>query len=272
MPANPVLNDKRFEQVIAEGYGHTEVRRTMTLGGTLTALGVIFSLLVAAAIVGWMTVHQTMAPVYASNGQPVLDETGQQLYQNSTSIPVWIILPLLGALGFAFATIFKPKFGMIFAPLYALCEGLVLGVISAVFNASWNGIVLQAVLATLSVVAVMFFLWVTRIVRVTKKYVLITVAATAGIMVMYLVTWILTLFGADVMFWNKPSLLGIGISVVIVIVAAMNLAIDFEFIDRSVKDGNVPRSMEWYAALGVTITVVWIYIEMLRLLALLRSR
>ena len=273
MPANPVLNDKRFEQVIAEGYGTADApRRTMTLGGTMGALGVIFSLLLAAAIVGWMQVHQTLAPVYATNGQPVLDEAGRQVYENSTSFPMWVFAPMLLAIGFAFATIFLPRLGMIFAPLYAVCEGLALGVISAVFNASWDGIVVQAVLATLSVVLVMFVLWVTRVIRVTTKYVMITMAATLGIMVMYLAAWILSLFGADIMFWNQPSVLGIGISVVIVIVAAMNLAIDFEFIDRSVKSGTTPRSMEWLAALGVTVTIVWLYLEILRLLALLRSR
>ena len=272
MPANPVLNDQRFEKVIAEGYGTSlENRRTMTLGGTMTALGVIFSLLIAAAVFGWTQVHQTIGPVL-SNGQPVIDEAGRQVYQNTTSIPGWIIIPLLAALAFAFATIFVPKLGMVFAPLYALCEGVVLGAISAVYNASWNGIVMQAVIATLSVVAVMFVLWVTRVIRVTQKYMMITLAATLGIAVMYAVTWLLSIFGADITFWREPSLLGIGISVVIVIVAAMNLAIDFEFIDRSVKSGTAPRSMEWYAAFGVTVTIVWLYLEILRLLALLRSR
>ena len=272
MPANPVLNDQRFEKVIADGYGTpVENRRTMTLGGTMTALGVIFSLLIAAAVFGWTQVKQTVGPVL-SNGQPVVDETGRQLYQNTTSIPGWIIIPLLAALAFAFATIFVPKLGMLFAPLYALCEGVVLGAISAVYNASWDGIVMQAVLATLSVVAVMFVLWVTRVIRVTRKYVMITLAATLGIGVMYLVTWLLSIFGADITFWREPSLLGIGISVVIVIVAAMNLAIDFEFIDKSVKSGTAPRSREWYAAFGVTVTIVWLYLEILRLLALLRSR
>lgn len=272
MAANPVLNDQRFEKVIAEGYGTSvENRRTMTLGGTMTALGVIFSLLIAAAVFGWTQVQQTVGPVL-SDGQPVIDEAGRQVYQNTTSIPGWIILPLLAALAFAFATIFVPKLGMVFAPLYALCEGVVLGAISAVYNASWNGIVMQAVIATLSVVAVMFVLWVTRVIRVTQKYVMITMAATMGIAVMYLVTWVLSIFGADITFWREPSLLGIGISVVIVIVAAMNLAIDFEFIDKSVKSGTAPRSMEWYAAFGVTVTIVWLYLEILRLLALLRSR
>lgn len=272
MAANPVLNDQRFEKVIADGYGTAvENRRTMTLGGTMTALGVIFSLMIAAAVFGWSQVEQTVGPVL-SNGQPVVNESGQQVYQNTTSIPGWIILPLLAALAFAFATIFLPKLGMVFAPLYAISQGVVLGAISAVYNASWDGIVMQAVLATMSVVAVMFVLWVTRVIRVTQKYIMITLAATMGIAVMYLVTWLLTIFGVDITFWRQPSLLGIGISIVIVIVAAMNLAIDFEFIDKSVKSGTAPRSMEWYAAFGVTVTIVWLYLEILRLLALLRSR
>jgi uncharacterized YccA/Bax inhibitor family protein len=116
----------------------------------------------------------------------------------------------------------------------------------------------------------MFVLYVTRIVKVTPKFVLITVAATGGIMVMYLASWIFSIFGADITFWNSPTPLGIGISVVICIVAAMNLAIDFAFIEQSVEAGNTPRRMEWLAALGVTVTIVWLYLEILRLLSLLR--
>ena len=263
MPANPVLNDKRFEQVIAEGYGTAPVERTMTLGGTLSALGVLFALILVSGYFGWISVHQTT--------QTVLDKaTNQMVTVNSTSFPGWTIIAALAAFVFAMITIFKPKAGPIAAPLYALCEGAFLGAISAMYNNSWNGIVVQAVLATLSVVLVMFVLYATRIVKVTPKYMLITMAATGGIMVMYLVTWVAQLFGANIAFWNDPTPLGIGISVVIVIVAAMNLAIDFAFIEQSVKAGDTPRRLEWLAALGVTVTIVWLYLEILRLLSLLR--
>ncbi len=263
MAANPVLNDKRFEQVIAEGYGTAPITRTMTLGGTLSALGVLFAIICATAWFGWSQVRQT-------TGEVLDQASGQIVVVSTTSFPAWTIFAALIAMGFAFATIFKPKWGPATAPLYALFEGAFLGAISAYFNQLYDGIVVQAVLATLSVVLVMFILYATRIVKVTPKFVLITVAATGGIAVMYLVTWIFSIFGADITFWNSPTPLGIGISVVICIVAAMNLALDFAFIEQSVKAGNTPRRMEWLAALGVTVTIVWLYLEILRLLSLLR--
>jgi len=263
MPANPVLNDKRFEQVIAEGYGTEPVTRTMTFGGTLSALGVLFAIICVSGWFGWTQVHQT-------TGTAIDKATGQLVTVSTTSFPGWTIIAALLAMGFAFATIFKPKWGPATAPLYALCEGAFLGAISAFYNQMYSGIVVQAVLATLSVVLVMFVLYVTRIVKVTPKFVLITIAATGGIMVMYLASWIFSIFGADITFWNSPTPLGIGISVVICIVAAMNLAIDFAFIEKSVNAGNTPRRMEWLAALGVTVTIVWLYLEILRLLSLLR--
>lgn len=263
MPANPVLNDKRFEQVIAEGYGAAPITRTMTVGGTLSALGVLFALICVSGWFAWTQVDQTT--------QEVLDAaTNQYVTVSTTSFPAWTIIAALLAVGFAFATIFKPMWGPATAPLYALCEGAFLGAISAFYNQQYDGIVVQAVLATLSVVLVMFLLYVTRIVKVTQKYILITLAATGGIMVMYLATWIFSIFGANIAFWNSPTPLGIGISVVICIVAAMNLAIDFAFIEQSVKSGTTPRRMEWLAALGVTVTIVWLYLELLRLLSLLR--
>lgn len=263
MPANPVLNDKRFEQVIAEGYGAAPVTRTMTYGGTLSALGVLFALICAFGWIGWSQVHQT-------TGQALDTKTGQIVTVSTTSFPAWIFLAAIVAMGFAFATIFKPKWGMATAPLYAICEGLVLGAISAFYNQMYSGIVVQAILATLSVVLVMFILYATRIVKVTPKYALITIAATVGIGVMYLVTFLFHLFGANITFWNSPTPLGIGITLLICVVAAMNLALDFAFIETSVKSGNTPRGMEWLAALGVTVTIVWLYLEILRLLSLLR--
>lgn len=263
MPANPVLNDKRFEQVIAEGYGTAPIGRTMTIGGTLSALGVLFAIICASGWFGWSQVQQTT--------QTVLDKsTGQMVTVSTTSFPAWVFLAVLLAFGFAFATFFKPNWGPATAPLYALCEGAALGAISAFYNQMYDGIVVQAVLATLSVVLVMFVLYATRIVKVTPKFALITIAATMGIGVMYLVTFLFQLFGAKITFWNSPTPLGIGITVVICIVAAMNLALDFAFIERSVAAGNTPRRMEWFAALGVTVTIVWLYLEILRLLSLLR--
>jgi uncharacterized YccA/Bax inhibitor family protein len=294
--ANPVLNQNRFDHVSetttgpgwastsgptaeARGVGGGGVGttgrfgageaaspatgKTMTVGGTLTATGVLFALILITGTFGWMQVEQTT--------QTVIDPaTGQQVVENTTQFPGWLFLALLVGVGLGMATAFVPKIARITAPLYAMAYGAVLGAISAVYNAQWDGIVVQAIGATLAVFGVMFFLYATRIIKVTKKYVAVVIAATLGIFVMYMVTWIATIFGADIAFWNEPSALGIGISVVIVIVAALNLGIDFAFIEMAAKEGY-PKYMEWYGAFGVTVTIVWLYLEILRLLALLRS-
>jgi uncharacterized YccA/Bax inhibitor family protein len=296
--ANPVLNPKRFEQAAGTqtgaptgpGWASTAgpatqaggaggftaggrfgvgepaspaTGKTMTVGGTLTALGVLLTLILVSGAFGWMQVEQTTGLAFDR-------ETNQMVEVNTTSLPGWLFLALLVGVGLALVTSFVPKIARFTSPLYAVAYGLVLGAISAVYNSEWNGIVVQAVGATLAVTAVMFFLYATRIIKVTKKYVMVVMAATLGIFVMYMVTWVATLFGADIAFWNEPSALGIGLSVVIVVVAALNLGIDFAFIEQASKAG-MPKYMEWYGAFGVTVTIVWLYLEILRLLALLRQ-
>lgn len=303
--ANPVLNPQRFEREASGGagwastagpgtatapptqtgtgddggsgggvfgggrFGSGEVAspphgKVMTLGGTLTATGVLFVLILLSGAFGWSQVEQVT--------QTVLDPaTGQSVEVTSASFPGWILFVVLGALALGLVTAFVPKISPFTAPLYALGYGVALGAISAVYESRFDGIVLQAILATLSVFAVMFFLYATRIIKVTRKYVAVVIAATLGIFVMYLVGWVATLFGADITFWNEPSVLGIGISVVIVIVAAANLGIDFAFIETASKSGMAPKYMEWYGAFGVTVTIVWLYLEILRLLSLLRQ-
>jgi uncharacterized YccA/Bax inhibitor family protein len=233
----------------------------MTIGGTMLATAVLFVLLLVTGAIGWAQVTQTETTTIVQ-GVP---QTSIQ-----TDFPGWIWIPMLVALGLAFVTVFKPKLARITAPLYALGYGFALGAISHMYNLQWDGIVLQAVGATLAVFAVMLFLYATRIIKVTKRYVLVVVAATGGIFVLYLVTAIASLFGADIAFWNDPTPLGIGISVVIVIVAALNLAIDFAFIEQASNAGE-PKYMEWLGAFGLTVTLIWLYLEILRLLSLLRQ-
>jgi uncharacterized YccA/Bax inhibitor family protein len=241
--------------------------KRMTVGGTITATGVLFALILASGAFGWSRVVQTS--VWMIGNQVVPEGTPNAVLENTTSIPGWLFISALVGFGLAMVAIFKPRTAPFLAPLYALCYGVALGAISAVYNQSYDGIVVQAVLATFSIFLVMLFLYVTRIIKVTKRFVMVVVAATLGIMVMYLITWVATLFGADIAFWNQPSALGIGITVVILIVAALNLALDFAFIERASAAG-APRYMEWTGALGVTVTMVWIYLEVLRLLAMLR--
>lgn len=273
MRASPVLTDARFaSEAQSVGVGAGSGNRTMTVGGTLTATGVLFALILVTGAFGWSQVDQTREPLFdAATGAPIIDEAGAPVYQNTTALPGWLFIALFVGLGLGLLTAFVPKAARFTAPLYALAYGAVLGAISAVYNYSWDGIVLQAVGATLGVFLIMFLLYATRIIKVTPRFVLMVIAATGGIFVMYLVGAIASLFGADITFWNEPSLLGIGISIVIVIVAALNLAIDFDFIERASQSG-APKYMEWYGAFGVTVTIVWLYLEILRLLSLLRQQ
>lgn len=233
----------------------------MTVGGTALATGVLFVLLLVTGAIGWSQVTQTETTQIVQ---------GVPQTTIHTDFPGWIWFPMLAALGLAFVTVFKPRLARITAPLYALGYGFALGAISHMYDLQWDGIVLQAVGATLAVFAVMLFLYTTRIIKVTRRFVLAVVAATGGIFLLYMVTWIASIFGADITFWNDPSPLGIGISVVIVVVAALNLAIDFAFIEQATRAGE-PKYMEWMGAFGLTVTLVWLYLEILRLLSLLRQ-
>jgi uncharacterized YccA/Bax inhibitor family protein len=241
----------------------TTTGRVMTAGGTFTATLVLFVLLLAGAWVGWQQVHVTATTATTVSG------TTQTSY--NINIPGWIWIAMFGALGLAFLTIFKPKLARLTAPIYAVGEGVVLGAISAAYNLQFNGIVLQAVLATLSVFAVMLFLYTSRIIKVTERFRRIVIFSMLGIVVLYGVSIIASLFGASVPFLDQPSLLGIGLSIVIVIVASMNLMLNFDFIERAVRAG-APKYMEWYGAFGLMIALVWLYLEILRLLALLNRR
>ncbi len=242
----------------------TGTGRRMTVGGTFSATAVLLLCILVTGAVGWSQVSQSTEVV----GELIPGQEPQT--QVVTSYPGWVFLPMLVGFGLAFLTIFKPTWARVTAPLYALCFGFAIGAISHMFNLQFDGIVLQAIGATLGVFLVMLFLYATRIIKVTSKFVLGVVAATGGIFVLYLAGAIASIFGADIAFWNEPTPLGIGISVVIVIVAALNLAIDFNFIEQAVRSG-APKSMEWYGAFGLTVTLVWLYLELLRLLSLLRQ-
>jgi len=148
--------------------------------------------------------------------------------------------------------------------------GLWVGGISRVYESAYDGIVAQALLATMTTVLVCLLLYAFRIVKVTRRFVLVVVAATLGIGLMYLTAWILTLFGTRLTFWTNPTPAGIAISVIICVVAALNLFVDFAYVDAGVQ-GGAPTFMEWYSAWGLLAAVVWLYLEVLYLLARLRN-
>jgi len=169
------------------------------------------------------------------------------------------------------ALYFKPHLAKFLGPVYAIAEGFFVGAISKVFESQWNGIVVQAAGATIAVFGVMLALYGTRIVKVTDRMRRTIIFATLGVMALYLVSFVFILFGASIPFINDASPLGIAFSVLVCGLAAFNLMLDFDFIERGAKAG-LAKDYEWVAAVGLLVTIVWLYLEILRLLAKLRSR
>lgn len=183
---------------------------------------------------------------------------------------IFLFGSLFIGLGLALATTFKPKIARITAPLYAAVEGVLLGTISRMYEDAFNGIVVQAVLATGAIVFVMYTLYSTRILKVTERFRKVVIGATLGIVVFYMLSIFLSIFGVQMPFVWDSGPAGIIFSVFVVIIAASNLALDFDFIERGSQAG-LPKYMNWAAAFGLVVTIVWIYLEVLRLLAKTRN-
>ena len=221
--------------------------RSMTVSGTVGKTSILLALAVVAGSVGW--------------------KQAETLAQTSGFL---FLLLFGGLLGLSWFTATRPRIAPVTGPIYAVVIGVFAGMISAFYDAAYDGIVLQAVFATGAVFAVCLFLYSSGIVKVTKKFVAITVAATGGIMLMYLISIVLNLFGVRVGFLHDPSPIGILVSVVICFVAALNLFLDFELVRQGV-DRGAPTYMEWYCAFALMATLIWLYLEMLRLLGKLRN-
>jgi uncharacterized YccA/Bax inhibitor family protein len=264
--ASPVLTEKAFERgrdesepgwaapdTLTAGQvppAPTRATRTMTANGTFARAFVLFLLVLAGGAFGWQQVDVVSA--------------------NQIDLPGWSWIVLIGAFGAAMVCAFVPKVSPFLGPVYALLEGTFLGIISKAFEVRFDGIVLQAILVTVAVFFVTLVLYVTGVVKVTNRFIMVVIGATVGIFLMYAVTWIATLLGADLTFWNDPTPLGILITGAIAVVAALNLFLDYEFIRRASIAGS-PAYMEWYGAFGLMVTLVWLYLEVLRLLSLLRQ-
>ena len=224
--------------------------RTMTMGGVASATGVLLVLLVATGVVGWNSVS-TPSP-------------------DTIRFPGWLLLPLFAAVGVAFLTVFKPHLARFTGPLYALLEGLVLGAISRAYEEQWNGIVLQAVAITVLVLGVMAFLYATRIIKVTDRMRRIVIGATLALAAFYLISFVVSLIGLSVpLIWDAGPF-GILFSVAVCGLAAFNLALDFDLAERGVQEG-LPKEYEWFCGFALTVSLVWLYLEVLRLLGKIRN-
>ena len=266
MAQNPMFNEAAFERARQEQQGtraqnplqeetfaregftprFTTAGQTMTLQGTINKTFTLLALCIAGGVLGW-----SKAAVFG----------------NGT-----LLILALAALAIALWTSFKPSVSAVTAPIYALLEGVLLGVISAWYNVQYHGIVLQAVEITVLVFGVMLVLYKTGIVKVTQKFATAVVSATVAIAIFYLISLVITWLGGDTSYLTSSSPLSIGISVVVCIVAALNLMLDFQFIAVMTSRPDTPKFMEWYAGFGLLVTIVWLYIEILRLLAKSKRR
>jgi uncharacterized YccA/Bax inhibitor family protein len=228
-----------------------ERAKVMTLDGVVITFSALFVLLLISAAVGWNLVEATDGTV--------------------TSYPGWTIGLILGGFAAVLVAVFRPTWSRWLAPLYAVLEGVFLGAISHAYETYYDGIVVQAVGATLAVTATMLVLYSTRIITVTDKFRSVVMTATIGLAVFYGISLVLRLFGVNVPFLQSTSLFGIGFSVFAAGLAALNLLLDFDVIERGVKS-RAPGHMNWFASLGLLVTLVWLYLELLRLLAKLRER
>ncbi|HRQ73610.1 MAG TPA: Bax inhibitor-1/YccA family protein [Phycisphaerales bacterium] len=253
--ANPALN---AFQPGSTAYEVAARSNTMTLNGTVTASGVLLSLCAGTGLASWMLVTNP-----ANQG---------------LAIPI-LLGGMLGGLVLALITVFKPTAAPFTGPLYALLKGAFLGVLSFIvaqrLGPGGEIVVFQAIGLTFGIFAAVLLAYVTRVVRPGRVFRACIISATAGIMIFYVVALLLSLFGvygmASLLSFENASMLSIGLSLFVVVIASMNLVLDFELIEAGVERG-MPKHMEWYGAFALLVTLVWLYIEVLRLLAKLRSR
>jgi uncharacterized YccA/Bax inhibitor family protein len=243
---NPTLTEKSFRDTTAFDYDNA-----MTIRGTMNKFGFMFLMLLGTAYYSWKEFAQ------GGNVQPL----------------IWA--GALGGLVVALVIVFKKQWSPYLAPLYALLEGLFLGAISAYYNEAFAAkapnIVMNAVGLTFGTVIAMYLLYSSRVIQATQKFKAIVFTATAGIAVFYLISFVLRMFGIQMAFLHEGSAMGIGFSLVVVAIAALNLIMDFDMIEQSAAAG-APKYMEWYGAFGLMVTIVWLYLEILRLLSKLSSR
>lgn len=243
---NPALSEKIFDKAI--GAQHTDV---MTVRGTLNKFGILFLLVMATAGLAW------------------------KMAASGVNVMPYMIASIIGGLILALITIFKPQWAAWTAPLYALVEGFFLGTISSYYNFAFAklapNIITQAVGLTFGVVIAMFALYYFRVIKATERFKSVVITATAGIAIFYLISIVLGLFGVSIPFIHEGSTIGIIFSLVVVGIAALNLILDFDMIEQGAQRG-APKYMEWYGAFGLLVTIVWLYLEILRLLAKLSDR
>ncbi len=262
--ANPALNSKIFNRV-----GSYEGTEQMTVQGTVNKTLLMLVILLFSAGYTW---RMFFSNVGISGDFASGDLAAAALAAGSAAVMPWMIGSAIGGFIVALVTVFKPNWSPITAPLYALLEGFFLGALSSFMEARFPGIVLQAVGLTFGTLFVLLFLYKSRVINVTQKFRTGIIAATGAIALVYVITMVLRLFGVGyISFIHGNGTFGILFSLFVVVIAALNLVLDFDFIEKGAEQG-APKFMEWYGAFGLMVTLIWLYIEILRLLAKLQSR
>ena len=242
MAQNPVLREGNFEHLNV-----FDSKQVMTLQGTINKTFLLLFICVVTAMFSW---------------------TNPQIFGSG-----WMSFSLIGAFVVGIITALKPAWSPVTALVYAALQGVLLGSVSATYNARTNGIVFNAVAITMLVFFVMLVIYRFQIIRVTRGFMIGVMSAMFAICLLYFGSWILSFFfGVNPTYLTSNSPLSIGISIVICIVAALNFLPDFAFIDQMTHRYNAPKYMEWFAGFGLLVTLIWLYIEVLDLLSKLNSR
>ena len=244
--SNPFMSDKHYQEAIldteikyTEGVLDSGMRPEMTVNGAVNKTFILLGVMVVTAMFSWMYASSTM---------------------------MWV--GAIGGLVMVFATIWKKEYSPILAPIYALFEGLFLGSVSQFYAlAAYSGIVFNAVLLTSTILLMMLFIYKTGLIKVTQKFRMGVVMATGAVLVVYILSWVLNMFGMSVPYLHDGGMIGMGISLVIIGIASLNLLLDFDNFERG-EQAREPEYMEWFSAMGLLITLVWLYIEILRFLAI----
>jgi uncharacterized YccA/Bax inhibitor family protein len=244
--ANPALSAKSFTAVGRP----VDTARAMTINGTVTKTALLAVLTLIPATYTWRMYYTAW---------------------DASAVVPWIIGGAIGGFVVALITIFKKQWAAFTAPIYALLEGLFLGGFSAMFEAKYPGIVIQAVTLTFGTLFCLLLAYRSGVIKVTQNFRLGVFAATGGIALIYMATILLGFFGVRMPFIHESGTIGIAFSLFVVIIAALNLVLDFDFIENGAAYG-APKYMEWYGAFALMVTLIWLYIEILRLLAKLRGR
>lgn len=245
---NPTLSQKIFSRTAQDISGEV-----MTVRGSINKFGFLLFMVIGGAAYTWHLYYS--------------------FAQQTMMTFLWV--GMIGGLIAAIAMSFKPTWSPYLAPAYGLMEGFFLGAISAIFNDAFQekypGLIMQAVGLTFGVAIAMFLLYNFRVIKATERFKSVIISATMGIAIFYLIAMVLRMFGVNMPFMYDSSVLGIGISLFVVAIAALNLILDFDMIERGAEAG-APKYMEWYGAFGLLVTIVWLYIEILKLLSRFASR